>query len=270
MANNDRFASKTKRRNTLFPADRAPHPLCSVWPEQIYLSHRPLCPGVIPGRKQGERYAKVMVPPGQEQDDMGNVAQVVDICISARNMALSIIDLCDGGMDESVDPPMPIQVAKTSPRFEQGLFVPVGKEPTDDEILAAEERMRRFMVSALEAGDVAFAANKNPREVPQESRVSARHLGAKRDWSSPLKPVARVLCPVCRQAEVVEGAMICSPGAGGCGSRIRWEGNNAVWDVPANVVAQVGAQAEPNIMPLPLAAESRKLQYAATTTEQRR
>jgi hypothetical protein len=181
-----------------------------------------------------------MVGTGFQVEDLGNATQTAFESISCRDMALDLIGLSDGGVDEYDNP---IPVVKSSDRYEQGLFVPKEKTPSEYEILAAEQRMLRFMQRKLQDGDVAFSVAKNPMSVPNEARIAARYLGVTRDWSAPAKAAMKVPCPVCIQTEIVQGAQKCL----GCNSLIRWEGAVPFWaDGPAPTAR---ANAAPPEMP---------------------
>ena len=205
--------------------------LCSVWPEKVNLPPRPLCPSEMPAPKHGERYSFTMVAvPGQEVMDFANATQAVFEALPTKDVALDIIGLRRERVDETTNPPSTIAAIRTSPYYEMGFFVPEGSEPTEAEISAAEARCRKFMLNALNVGDIEYANRKSPRDVPEPSRVAARFLGVDRDWSNASKPVVQKDCPVCRKTQVPDGARICTE----CRSEIVWIEGAPVWikDVP--------------------------------------
>ena len=251
------YRPETLFRRVLQPSDMVSKRLCTVWPESITLP----CPQVgthitIPGRPEeqgGEpqadayflptptadralvepkltsRYGFVLVGPGVERDDLGNVRTLSLLSISSRRNAMDVIGLSDAGKDEVSGKVLcSAQNGDHSELYQRGYFVPEGDIPTEAEILAAETRRKKWLLAALRKGDRVWNNTQKLDAIPPEAIMASRFLNQPRVWAPAADDFStsaeRIACPVCTKP-IERGVKKCLT----CNEWLVYENDGSVW-----------------------------------------
>lgn len=190
--------------------------ICNILPEPVLPIIQTYGVYHIAYPKTGERYALTQVPWAAIYMDKGDsvfgintgsrkagTAERADNRIrsieSARRIAL---DLCQQmNSSDSIG----ALVDGTGPFW--GKFVLKGIEPTEEELVAAEKRMRSYFLSIVKAADVEWGRSKRLDLIDGRARIASRILKVNdREWLSEYIP--NMSCPACRES-IRAGAKVC-------------------------------------------------------------
>jgi hypothetical protein len=215
-------------RDTLPPSEKVKHKVCTVWPDPVVIPHAAFGTHChIPGRPatgapaqdgaRSNRYGFALCPPGIEREDLGETKTLAMLSIASYRVAMDVIGLSIEGHDEIPGQdgrmvPIFAPAVKTSALFEKGYFVPVGDEPTEEELNAAEARRDAWFKNAIEKGDRAWNQTGKLDRIHPDSILAARYLGVEREWA-PKFVVTKtqkkeIDCPCCT-AKMPAGAKKC-------------------------------------------------------------
>ena len=229
--------------STLTEEQKRPVRICSVYPSKAYITHGSKIYNV-PAFEPGMRVAMSdPVGPGDERRDFGNDQRMVLQCIPARDNAMDAIGLTRARITSRGES---IPERSTSEWWESGYFVPRGPEPTDEEIAAAHERLRKWAMTWLGKGDEAFSVDQKPGRVDFRAKLAARILKVRRAWSEGITEAtapATIPCPSCR-LPIVHGATKCPA----CGDRFVYIDGKPVYEgalAPAPAAPSVPAGPPP-------------------------
>ena len=185
------------------PSDLVPKKLCSVVPWDLYITHWSM-QGVLPAAASGA-VGSVVVGPGVSKRDLGNNQHVAIVNISPRVMALDLMGLEAGRCDNRNRP----KTGHSSSWWEMGVFVPEGDEPTEEEVAAANARLRTWCTERVIHGDNQYAMTKNAGAVDALAKKAARILKVDREWAQDLtEGSGGIDCPCCR-GRIRAGAKKC-------------------------------------------------------------
>lgn len=181
-----------------------PHNICSVYLKDVYVANHngSYC---IPAPKPGERYGSVPVHPGLEKRQLGDGKYLSYLTIPAKKVAEDFIGIPQGET-QFVD---------------RGIFVPAGDVPTEEELAAAEEKLRAWAERQVGKADVTWAQTGKITDIADDAKFAAKLLKLTRDWADSWKSKDMAVCPACNEA-INKGAKIHAVGQGGCGERIYW------------------------------------------------
>lgn len=185
--------------------------ICNILPEPVPPINQTYSVYYIASPKEGERFAltrikwsamymdkgdsdfSVNVPRGKRVDNrirqiLGARAIATDLC-QQMNTSDSPGGLVDG----------------TGPFW--GKFVLKGMEPTEEELRAAEKRMRDYFLGVVRAADVEWGRSKRLDLIDGRSKLACRHLNiTDKEWLSEYIPNAT--CPACKES-IRSGARVC-------------------------------------------------------------
>ncbi len=180
-------------RNALPPGFDMPKKLCSMVPWDLYVSHWSM-QATLPGAV-GDKPGVLMIPAGEDKQDFGNNNFVVLKCHTGNTMALDIMGLDPKEVQEDNTP----KPGRTSSWWEMGVFVPLGEDPTQEEIKAAKARFATWAAKQVEEGDMIFQQLKSVGAVPSIAKKAAKALRIEREWIQGVTPGTQMLdCPCCQ------------------------------------------------------------------------
>jgi ribosomal protein L32 len=131
-------------------------------------------------------YGVYRIPPAQSG------AKVATVEVGDR------IDVIDMGDNRRLE--LPIHARKiaedlTADLGDFGVFVAAGREPTREEIDAAEARLSEVAKRLVFEGDQEWARSHNYRLISDLHRRAVKQLGLEREWA--YEPAPMIECPVC-------------------------------------------------------------------------
>ena len=215
---------------TISDAERKPVPICSVYPEKVYITHKGRSI-LVPECRDGMGCAKSdPIGPGTEEKDYGNAQKMVLESITARDNAMDAIGLSRERINSRGEK---INARTTSEWWERGYFVPAGDEPSEKEIAAARARLNEWARRWVLRGDDLFGQEGRANRVDYQAKVAARVLRVRRPWAEGITDVQqKTLCPSCRN-EMNAGATKCST----CGDRFVYVNGQPVLERDAKLAA---------------------------------
>lgn len=237
-------------RVSLRPEQITPTMLCSVYPEDITLSHWSHSTGyVVPAPKPGEEYGFIMIGPGSEKFDYGNDKFETNVCIPAKTLALDLIGLAPERTvyDEIDGHPKTLGATTKSDLSDRGLFVPEGDKPAPHELAAARDRLKAFFREKIRDGDGQFRRRGRTEDVEGTAKLAADYLKVKRPWLAEEGGAKDSMdCPACKST-IIQGAEICVH----CHEQIAYDASGAYWlrSERKRVVAE-SVEAEPEEVPV--------------------
>jgi hypothetical protein len=248
------FAQSTIYKDALAPSEKRLKKIVSVFPEPIYIPHHSGHRN-IPAKGKNQRYAFVEVGPSVERIDLGEGQNLAMLSVSARRTAMDIIGLSEEGKDELTGKVL-APAYTSSDLFDQGLFVPEGAEPTEEELLAAEHRRELWMERMIIRGDKAWDVKNRLSDVPGEALLAARYRGITRPWfgATTGSRMERYQdgCPACG-AELFTGKKVCG---GPAAHLVLWEEGVAYWKDDPDRKAQMTPPPPP--LPRPATVNQKK------------
>lgn len=120
----------------------------------------------------------------------------------------------DVGDNKKFDVPVPAEKIGediTRDLEKHGVFVCAGDEPTDEEIEAAKERLKKYYQEQVFVADQEWSRHHNYTFLSDVQRRAVKFLGLEREWA--FKPEQFIDCPVCGES-VKPGVAVCK----GCGA----------------------------------------------------
>lgn len=203
----------------LAPADLVPVKLCSVLPWDLSITHWST-QSELPGKGKG-KFGFIMVGPGTSKRDMGNNTHVAIVNITPRTMALDLMGLDARKCSNSNVP----DAGHTSNWWEMGVFVPAGPEPTEQELVAADTRLKAWARTKVLQGDTQYSQYKTAAAVDTLAKRAAQILRIEREWSQDLTEGSQFIdCPCCKN-RIHPGAKKCTE----CGELLGYDKTGGVF-----------------------------------------
>jgi hypothetical protein len=168
------------------------HKICSVYPRPFTFSVHgyvtlPACDDKTPKENLGEvdgiRYSFVEVLPGltrkDESVDTGD--QFIEKYYVERNIPARAVALDTLGY--SLDRSYAASETRASQSMvARGVFVPAGKNPTKEELLAAKDALMAGAAAAFDAAQMEWAQYRKTTNIDENARVAAHLLGESPEW----------------------------------------------------------------------------------------
>jgi len=167
--------------------------ICSIAPEEFKIKRSYNWNGIVlPGCKKGQLYSSLVI---SDHTDLRVVA-------------------IDHWAEHSEKTPVNIPAQQivtdffaTENLLARGAFVPLGDEPTAEEISTAHATRRSYLEKCVRDGDSEYSRSGRVDDIPGEWKRAAAELNVDRDWAF-RAPAPTMECPVC--AEVLRaGVAIC-------------------------------------------------------------
>lgn len=149
---------------------------------------------MLPARKEGERYGKLVVGDVVSKMPLGE-DRYQEMVVEADDLADSLIN--DHGADKF------------------GCFVADGAEPTDEELEKAERVYDEWMRKQVAEADVLWGQYHKHIFIGTHAKTAAKKLGLKREWLADIAETKR--CPNCTAPNAPTQAR-CA-----CGAVLDWE-----------------------------------------------
>jgi hypothetical protein len=175
---------------------------------------------LIPGRKKGERYAKVVIKAARCVIDLGNNQKQYFI-VKADEIACDLARECNNdiwGIGSSVTGELTSDTNETGEvvRGFAGVFVADGPEPTDEELEKAEELLQMSDATLVERGHADWDQFHRPDMIHDGFKRAARRMGVDAEWlykvtsglpdcqfcGAKMKTAKATVCATCHREQV--------------------------------------------------------------------
>lgn len=131
--------------------------------------------GYVNPRKPGDRFALTPVEDAKDRGDMGD-NRFFDLVIPSVDVAKDIVN-------------------EINHEGFHGVFLCEGSGPTKEELADAEQKLREFYHTQVEAADLAYSRPETRRDITDVMRRAGRYLGLEREWLYTVKDMND--CPLC-------------------------------------------------------------------------